>query len=175
MSRNGWYVVDDLDLVLAASLLHKAQASTRQAHEAGFHDQALEPSTRFNFQLLAVNVDRGHLVLLAGVETEKRQASLGLEDKVREGTDHLCRSTRPGSSMLQQHSALRLVALVVGLQGGVRLAGLVAEAALERANSNGALLVSLVVRLEAALLCELVSTQLARVRLLTGVNHRVGR
>jgi len=88
---------------------------------------------------------------------------------VREGTDHLPRAGGPASP-LHQHSAL-LVTLLMGLQGSIGLACLVTEAALEGPNSNSALLVPLVVGLQATLLRELVTTQLARVRLLTSVHH----
>ena len=86
---------------------------------------------------------------------------------MREGTDHLTGVDGPGSTLL--------VTLLVGFQCSISLAGLVAKAALERSNSNSTLLVSLVVSLQAAFLCELVSAQLTRVRLLSGVHHRVRR
>lgn len=86
---------------------------------------------------------------------------------MREGTDRAA-----SSSVLQKHSPL-LVTLLMGLQGRIGLAGLVTEAALEGAHPNSALLVSLVMGLQAALLGELVPAQLARVRLLTSMHHRV--
>ena len=173
MCRHGRKVVNDLNLVLPPSFLHNAQATPCQPHKPWFHDQPLQPPSRLNLQLLIVNVDCCHLELLAGVKTEEREAILRLEDEVREGTDHLPRADGPASP-LHQHPAL-LVTLLMGFQGCIGLTCLVTEAALEGPNSNGALLVPLVVGLQAALLRELVTTQLARVRLLTGVHHRVCR
>lgn len=140
MCSHGRKVVDDLNLVLSSSFLYNAQPpSPCQPHKPRFHDQPFQPPSRLDFQLLIINVDCCHLELLAGVETEERQARLRLEDKVRECCDR-------AASALHQHSSL-LVTLLVGLQGRVGLASLVTEAAVEGTDSNSALLVSLVVRL----------------------------
>ena len=89
MCRHGRKVVDNLNLVLPPSLLHNAQTTPRQPHKPRLHDQPLKPASSLHLQLLIVNVDCCHLELLAGVEAEQRQASLRLENQVREGTDRL--------------------------------------------------------------------------------------